>query len=270
MAKTNATSDPLARWQTEDKSLGYSLRWVGQGPAGSGKTHFLMTAPEPIAVFLFNDPGGVAKLKRKDEFKHRDIRWIDYSFNPGKLALADRPKAAKDEIERFIEDYATALTNFKTLGFDKEDSVYELLRYARLEAYTDRPASYYELNNEYAGWFHDAAAAGVNLGVLRGMKEKWGQNAKGQPTGLGISEPRGQKWVNEKVEIVLAHRWNHDDKTFSTMIAPPSAADEMDEGPKCRVGDNVKALIGEEFGDLDFMTLATMLYPDTTEADWTA
>lgn len=267
MAKT-AASNPLDRWQTEDNSLGYSLRWSGQGPAGSGKTHFLMTAPEPVAVFLFNDPGGVSKLKRKDEFKGRDIRWIDYTFNPGKLKLEDRPKAAQDEIARFIEDYATALSNFKTLGFDKEDGVYEMLRYARLEAYTDKPASYYEINNEYAGWFHDAAAAGVNLGVLRGMKEKWGTNAKGSPTGLGILEPRGQKWVNEKVDVVLAHRWDHEARDFKIMIAPPTQDGEVDEGPKCRVGDNVKALIGEEFGGIGFMDLAMMLYPESSEEDW--
>ncbi len=268
MATQTKKVDPMTRWQTEDNSLGYCLRWASQGPAGSGKTHLLMTAPEPVAVFLFNDPGGVSRLKLKEEFKKRDVRWIDYAFNPGKLAIADRPKAAKDELERFLEDYATALSNFKTLGFDKEDAVYELLRYARLEAYTDKPSSYYEINNEYAGWFHDAAMAGVNLGVLRGMKEKWGQNAKGSPCSLGILEPRGQKWVNEKVDVVLAHRWDHEARNFATMIAPPTADGELDEGPKCRVGDNVKQLIGEEFGDLDFMTLATMLYPETTEADW--
>lgn len=238
----------------------YHIRWASQGSGGAGKSHFLLTAPEPIAVLLFNDPGGIAKLKKKPEFKDRDIRWIDYTFNPGKLAHADRPKAALDELNRFLADYATALKNFRTVGFDKEDNVYELIRYARLEAYTDKPSSYYEINNEYKGLFHDAQLAGVNLGVIRGMKEKWGTNDKGKPAGLGVNEPRGQKFVSEMVEVVLAHRWDNGDREFKTMIAPPSLND--DEGPKCRVGPATE-LIGTEYGSLDFETLAMMLYPET-------
>jgi hypothetical protein len=241
------------------------LQWAGVGPAGSGKTHFLMTAPEPIAVHLFSDPGGVSKLKRKPEFKDRDIRWIEYNFNPGILALADRPKAAQDELATFIDNYATSLRNFRTIGWDKEDMVWELLRYAKLEYYTDKPNSYYELNNQYRGWFHDAAMAGVNLAILRGMKEKWGLNAKGTPSGLGVNEPRGQKWVTEVVEVNLQHRWDNDEREFKVMVAPPSTKD--DEGPKLRVG-NVADLIGQEFGSFDFLQLAMAIYPESSPSDW--
>lgn len=256
----------MSRFHTDDPDLGYSLQWAGQGAAGSGKTHFLLTAPEPVVVHLFNDPGGVSKLKRSHEaFTHRDIRWVEYNFNPGKLTLADRPKAAQDELARFLENYEVSLAGARTVGWDKEDLVYELIRYARLEYFTDKPASYYEINNEYRALFHDAAAAGVNLGVLRGMKEKWGQNAKGSPVGLGINEPRGQKFVSEIVEVVLQHRWDNEDREFKVMIAPPSQRN--DEGPKLRVGPAVD-LIGMEFGNFDFVQLALAIYPETTPDDW--
>ena len=233
-----------------------SLQWAGQGIGGSGKTHFLLTAPEPIFVQLF-DPNGVQPLLRKPEFKKKDIRWRFYGFNPGKLAFTDRPKAAKDALDEFLADYRTALGHARTIGWDKEDAVYETLRYARLESYTDRPASYYELNLEYRGWFADAAEVGVNLGVLRGMKEKWGQNEKGSPVGTGEMIPRGQREVNELVQIVLNHRFDEDDREFKVRIQE-----------KCRIGAAPDQMIGQEFGSLDFAGLVTQLYPDVDLSEW--
>lgn len=250
-----ATS-PASSWDTFTTAATlperYNLLWASQGKGGTGKTHFLLTAPEPIWIALF-DPDGVGPLLKQDAFKGKDIRFRQYNFNPGKLAIPDRPKAAKDALDQFLEDYQLALKHARTIGWDKEDHVYETLRYARLEAYTDRPSSYYELNLEYRGWFADAVEAGVNLGVLRGMKEKWGLGSTGKPQGLGVDEPRGQKEVNELVQVVLDHRFDEDDREFKARIHE-----------KCRVGPATE-LIGQEFGNMDFLTLAFMLYPETVD-----
>jgi hypothetical protein len=241
------------------------LIWASQGVGGSGKSHFLLTAPEPIWIALF-DPEGIEPLLNKAEFKDKDIRWRFYDFNPGDLPVVERPAAAKAALDQFKSDYALALLNARTIGFDKEEHVWELLRYARLDAYTDRPAKYYELNNQYRSWVSAAAKAGVNLGLLRGMKEKWGLNDNGSPAGTGEFGPRGQKEVNEQVQLVLHHRFDLEDREFKVRIGGPEGCDD----PKCRIGNTVSKLIGEEFGGLDFMTLAAMLYPDLTEEDWTA
>lgn len=256
MSKTTKAAPGWNDFQTEADER-YSLLWASQGVGGSGKSHLLLTAPDPIWIALF-DPKGIDPLRKKPEFKNKDIRWRAYNFNPGKLSIADRPKAAKDALDQFLEDYQLALKHARTIGWDKEDHVYEMLRYARLESYTDRPSSYYELNLEYRGWFADAAEAGVNLGVIRGMKEKWGQNAKGQPIGTGVLEPRGQKEVNELVQVVLDHRFDEGEREFKVRIHE-----------KCRVGPATE-LIGQEFGSLDFQTLAMMLYPESTPEDWAA
>jgi hypothetical protein len=241
-----------------------SIQWASQGEGGSGKTHFLLTAPGPIWIALF-DPNGIKPLMdAHPEFKKKDIRWRAYNFNPGKLAAEDRPKAAKDALDQFVEDKKLALKHARTMGFDKEDHVYEMLRYARLEAYTDRPSNYYELNLEYRGWFADAAEAGVNLGVIRGMKEVWGQNAKGQPIGLGTMKARGQKEVNELVQVVLHHYWDADEREFKVRIG----GQEGDQ-PKCRVGSAAE-LMGQVYGDMDFETLAALLYPEVDAAEWAA
>ena len=195
----------------------YNIIWASQGIGGSGKSHLLLTAPEPIFVHLF-DPDGLGPLLKKEEFRKKDVRWFSYNFSPGKLSEDDRPKAAKDALNTFLENQQVALKNARTIGWDKEDHVYETLRYARLEAVSDRPSSYYELNLEYRSWFTDAVEAGVNLGVIRGMKERWATNELGKPSGTGELVPRGQREVNELVQVVLDHRWDDDERAFITRI----------------------------------------------------
>jgi len=255
MAKTREKD--WGSWEDVDRSDNYSLIWASEGVGGSGKSHFGLTGPEPIAVHLF-DPGGLKGLVKNALFKKKEIKVIPYSFNPGKLAEEDRPKAAQEALAEFLENQATALKHARTILLDKEDHAWEMLRYAKLEAVSDRPANYYELNLEYRGWFHDAEMAGVNFGVLRGMKEKWGKtgsNREGKATygSLGELEPRGQREVPELVQVVLRHRWDAEVGDFVTTIHE-----------KCRVGD-AKALIGTEHVGLTLKELGEKIYPETAD-----
>ncbi len=249
-----------------------NIIWASQGPGGSGKTHFLLTAPDPIAIFLF-DPAGLKGIVSKKEFRKKDVRVIDYSkkLNLGqyrkdeKKDHAERAAAALDVLNEFREDWHTALKFARTVGWDKEDHVWEMLRYACNEDYSAEPKSYYELNMEYRGWFTDAENAGVNMGVMRGVKEEWGvvgTKRDGRPSygGLGTYGPRGQKEVTELVQVNLAHSWvnaEHDEPGyFSTKILD-----------KCRLGNAIE-LIGTEHRNLDFLTLATELYPGVKPSAW--
>lgn len=250
------------RFEQVDREERYRILWASQGPGGSGKTHFGLTAPEPIAVHLF-DPDGLEGLVRQDAFKDKDIRVIQYDFEPGKLSEADRPAAAKDALDRFEEDYATALGIARTVLWDKEDYVWEMLRYAKLEAVSGAPATYYELNSKYRSWLADAAHSGVNLGLIRGMREIWGQRPKAngglQPFATGKYEARGMKEVPELVQVYLDHRWDNEQRQFVVTIGP-----DIDGFQKCRVGNAVE-LLGTEHPGLDFETLAMMLYPETVD-----
>ncbi len=253
MAKTK----DWGAWEDVDRSDSYSLIWSSEGVGGSGKSHFALTAPDPICVHLF-DPGGLKGLVKNPLFKKKDIKVIQYSFNPGRLDEEDRPKAAAEALEQFLENQATALKNARTIVLDKEDHAWEMLRYAKLEAVSDKPSNYYELNLEYRGWFHDAEMAGVNFGVIRGMKEKWGKtgsNREGKATygSLGEMEPRGQKEVPELVQIVLRHRWDAEVGDFVTVIHE-----------KCRVGE-AKTLIGTEHCGLTVKELGEKIYPETED-----
>ena len=260
MAKTS----DWGRFQAADSSERYNIVGASQGPGGSGKTHFWLTAPDPIAVFLF-DPAGLKGLMTQDQFKSKDIRVINYyeEVNFGAMReKEDRAKAALEALHRFREDWQVFLKKFRTGLWDKEDHVWEMMRYATHEDYSAEPKTYYELNMEYRGMFTDAESAGVNFGVIRGMRERWGKTgvsrATGKPQygGLGEYIPRGQKEVEELVQITLEHRWDDESREFKARILD-----------KCRLGNAVE-LLGQEFGMLDFTSLATMLYPDAPLSVW--
>jgi hypothetical protein len=232
------------------------LRLIGasSGPEGTGKSHFWLTAPEPVAVQLF-DPGGLEGLL--PQFKGKDIRVLEYRFNPGTIDRADRGKVASELLEHFIEDYDTALKVARTIVWDKEDYVWELFRYDEFDAFTDRPANYYELYMRYRAEIQKASDAGVCLGLIRGLKEKWGKTGTNRKTGdsiLGFTgeiEQRGMKEIPELVQVNLEHWWEGGE--FHTRIG------------KCKQNT---ALRGQEFINLSFSELAQLTFPDSTEDSW--
>lgn len=246
----------------------YNIVAASQGVGGAGKTHFWLTAPEPIAVFLF-DPAGLKGLLQNPIFKHKDIRVINYyeMVNFGSFRdKSDRAKAALDALHQFREDWQLFLKKFRTGVWDKEDHVWEMLRYATHEDFSAEPKTYYELNMEYRGMFSDAESAGVNFGVIRGMRQKWGKTGSRLDRNTGQMKdsfgaldeyaPRGQKEVEELVQVNLEHHWDGDAREFKIRILD-----------KCRLGNAVE-LLGTEYGSLDFLTLATMLYPDVDDSVW--
>lgn len=257
MPVTSKKDTSWGRFEQVSRDERYRIIGGSQGPGGSGKTHFWLTAPEPIAVMLF-DPIGLEGLVSQPLFHDKDIRVIEYDFNPGKVKQDDRAQKATDALNQFLEDWQTALKLARTIIWDKEDHIWEMLRYARLEAVSGAPATYYELNLEYRGWFQDAANAGVNLGVIRGMKEKWGSRPNPKTGAMqgyatGEMEARGMKEVPELVQVYLDHKWEQERKAFITTIHE-----------KCRIG-NATEMIGTEHENLDFQTLAFLLYPETID-----
>ena len=240
----------------------YSLIAASQGIAGSGKTHFWLTAPDPIASFLF-DPGGLKGLKNNELFRHKDIRCIDYcgELNIGKLPKEDRIAQALEVMQRFQEDWDVAIRNARTLYVDKESMLWEMLRYPHDEVDSPTPKNFHELNLMYRGWIQDAEVNGRNLGMLRDTHDTWGKigvSREGRPQQgfTGIFKPDGQKYVPGLVQVNLEHRWDDESREFKVKILE-----------KCRLGNAVE-LIGQEFGDLNFMTLALTLYPESAPEEW--
>ena len=268
MAKQISRSTPASDWgefrvASEALSERHNIVASSQGVGGAGKTHFWLTAPGPIAYFLF-DPGGLKGMTSKEAFADKDIRVIDFSsqLDWGRIEQADRVARAIDIVAGFDAAWDIALKKARTIVIDKEDRLWETIRYANNEVFSPTPKNFYEMNQDYAALIAQAEGAGVNLGLIRGMKEKWGKTGVSRTTGkpqmgfTGELVPRGQKEVTELVQINLEHRWDEDDREFKVKILE-----------KCRLGNAIE-LLGQEYGMMDFATLAMTLYPDVDADNW--
>ena len=239
-----------------------SIIATSQGVAGSGKSHFWLTAPGPIAYFLF-DPGGLKGLRNNPLFGEKEIMVRDYcgDLNIGKLPEDERVSRSVDIMAQFQEDWDTAVRLARTLVVDKETMLWEMLRYAHDEVKSPVPKNFQDLNLMYRGWIQDAEVKERNLGFIRDVKDTWGKigvNREGKPQ-LGFTGrmvPEGQKYLTGNVQINLSHRWDDDEREFCVTILE-----------KCRLG-TPKKLMGREFPDLDFPTLGLMLYPKSDPETW--
>lgn len=234
----------------------HSIVWASSGGDGSGKSHFGLTAPSPIFVCAF-DAYGMNRVN-KEVKRGKEIRIGRYGFNPaqhkGEKATAD---AAQVIWDRFVEEYRTALVNARTVLWDREDQMWLLLRHASFGANSSAPKEYGPLNQEYASLVAEAQAAGKNLGVLRGVGEKWVSKfdpAKGKMVAhnTGVMTPDGMKSIPDFVDVTLVHRWDDTVKSFMVKI---------DKFPN-------KDFKGDEFPDLDFPSMAQAAYPESAIENW--
>lgn len=240
-----------------------SIIGASQGVPGSGKTHFWFTAPAPIAYFRF-DPGGEKGLSSNELFRDKEIWMRDYcgDLNIGKLDAEERINRSLEVMGHFQEDWDVAIRNARTLIIDKEQMLWEMLRYAHDEVASPTPKNFHELNMMYRGWIQDAEVNQRNLGLIRDEHDTWGKTGFSEKTGkaqygfTGIYKPDGQKYVPGLVQINLIHRWDEAAGEFQVKI-----------GDKCRLGPAV-SLMGKEFPSLDFPTLGTLLYPQSDASEW--
>lgn len=245
----------------------YNIIASSEGPAGSGKSHWWLTAPDPLAYFLF-EPGGLKGLRSnplfRDRFDSGGIRVIDFSkeLNFGKMAKEDRVLRALEVMEQFQEDWDSAIGWARTIVWDKEEYVWEMIRYAHDEVDSPTPKNFHELNLMMHGWVSDAEKHTINFGLLRGIEDTWGKIGVSQSTGkaqmgfTGVMRPRGHKKVPDLVQINLSHTWNEAEREFEITILD-----------KCRLG-NAVSLMGKTFGAMDFPMLAQLLYPESEATDW--
>ena len=234
-----------------------SVIWASQGPAGSGKTHFALTAPDPIAYFLF-DPGGLKGLMDNPLFKLKEVKLIDFSkmMDWGRLEKDARMRRALDVINKFDRSWDIALRNARSIVIDKDSELWETIRYAHDEVFSPTPKNFYELNLDYRALFIQAESAGANLALIRGLKEKWGvtgynREGKKQMGFTGEQIARGHKEAEELVQVNFAHRWDDVAREWKVKILE-----------KCRLGSAID-LMGTEYPNLDYdMLVNDLLFPD--------
>lgn len=235
---------------------GTNIIGTSQGIGGSGKTHLWLTAPDPIAYFLL-DPGGLKGLLQNPLFAKKDIHVLDLSgkLDFGRVEHAERVERGLEVMDEFDEHWDIAIKKSRTIIIDKEDLLWESKRYAHDEVGSPRPLNFGELNLWYRALYTQAENAKVNLGMIRGVRETWGNIGKGKQGFTGIFAPRGHKEACELAQINLEHRWDDEQREFVTKILD-----------KCRLG-NAKKLLGKEIAGLDFPMLKALLFPHAEDDD---
>lgn len=252
------TTQTPAGWEnceTLSEDSPSSIIWASDGDAGSGKSHFALTAPAPIWVAAF-DPHGMNRVSKTVK-EGKEIRISRYAFNPNDFDNEGAIRKAANEIwKRFTDDYANALAHARSIVWDREDMAYKLQRYSNWGGTSAAPKDYEDLYIEYVGLIQAANAAGVNLGLLRGLKEKWVSKydaAKGKMVGNNTGDliADGMRKVPDHVDVMLFHRWDDVAKEYVVKIGKFTNADYR----------------GLEL-PLDFPSMAQAAYPDSNSDGW--
>lgn len=213
----------------------------------SGKNHFGYTMPDPI-LGLYLDPGGSEGVAQKflrgqvEGVPKKDIRQIQYRFNK---KFDDQDKAVELR-DKFVEDYAHALTIARSVQWD-ESETWELFRFAEWGRESAKGREYGPLNGMYRGLIQDAFDAGVNLQLIQKVKTKWRDDKETEEM-----EPLGFKQAGNIVQVSLEHRWDADEGFITRIV-------------NCRQNTSIW---GMEVENLTFPALGVLVYDDTTEEDW--
>jgi hypothetical protein len=256
------TSNDWSKYELLSEDDPTSITWASRGPDGSGKSYFACTCPGPIFVCAF-DPHGMSRVDKAVR-RDKEIRIGRYGFNAN-IFDGDRGKilkAAQAVWEDFKRQYRESLKNVRTTLWDREDLAWELMRYAAFggeknEGSRTGALDYGDLNSEYVGLIQEAKDAGVNLGLLQGVKEKWvakfdATKGKMQNYCTGDLVPDGFKKIADHVDITLDHRWDPAKKEYVVKIGKFPNKDYKDK----------------EIANLTFGEMAINAFPDSPVESW--
>ena len=226
------------------------------GPQKCGKTRLSLTGPQPVFVQSF-DPNGIEGVVEPLLEEGRDIRVLEYDFNPNKNAAK-----AESIMQQFLDDYEAACdVGHGTISWD-ETEFWRLFRYARLGDKSDRQNAFDDLYDEYTSLIRKAFGSGMNLVLTQKEKDKWISKldpAKGKMVGHNTGEQiaSGCRVAPSLVQVNL-RQWRElvdGQSIFYTYVED------------ARIHE-AQPLVGMTFENIDFATLAMGIYPSTVETDW--
>jgi hypothetical protein len=224
----------------------------------SGKTHFALTAPDPIAVL--NTDIGLEGVVEKFIDSGKTIYATEVRM-PLLGKKVDQQLVAKEAEERFnilMADFKAALADktIRTVVFDSATQVWELLRLARFGKLTQvMPQHYTAVNTEYEQLMREAYASDKNLILLHKMKDEWLDNNR-----TGKKELAGYKDTPFLTQLnVLLTRHDREDGV--------EGSDFRLKVLDCRQNPEINNLVLEN-ENATFPMLGQLIYPDTSAEDW--
>lgn len=169
-----------------------------QGLEDSGKTHFLCSCPDPIAIFdLDHNLEGVV-----NKFANKEIIYSPYYFSkPIKGGTETKIiKEAEKLWGNFMEDFKNCLkSDIATIGIDTADEAWSLIRLARLGKLTQvMPIHYGPVSAEFSQLIDMAKQSNTNLVFLSTLCPEYQNDS---PTGRMVR--KGFSQLDYKVQYSM-------------------------------------------------------------------
>lgn len=217
-----------------------------------GKSRFMFMAPGPIAYMGFDKPP-------------EDIIW-QFSKDRVIYTKAYTTKASEQAAYQalraeFIADYKALLASadVRTVAIDTGTQLWNMFRMAEFGKLTQvQPWFYTTLNEEYRNLINMAYDSNKNLIISHKLKKRYVQARKGDEKEVwdGSYEKAGFSEIGFLVQANIQ---------LTRENEPPY--DFVCEVVDCAQNGAIKGLeLRNE--QITFATLATFVFPDTTEADW--
>lgn len=246
------------------------------GEVGEGKTHFALTAPGP--TLMQNIDKGTEGVIEKFRADGKEIYEEHYEWNPGAVDLdaeddeEDNLKSEKELKEAAVEtrnkwekDAFYAMDNgIRSVIMDTESRIWQVYRYAEFGGPNGEQRDYDKLNLRFEGLINKAKSVpGVNLFLIRSMKDRWGMFGKVKADGSKSFGKAGREvWGYEHLDscIFTSLTFGHSDE-FKAENGTPNY---IDVG-KCRQSDE---LSWTRIVRMSFPDFGMEMMPETTLEDW--
>jgi hypothetical protein len=259
-----------SRFQLADGTVKNRIIAGLAGEIGTWKTSWGLGMPAPLLVqSLDQGTEGIAEPLIQ---KGKKIYLTKYSANTNELREIkddDERMAAAEEIASQIEDdFLYAIANgIRSILWDKENQVYDIVKYAELGAPSDAPSNYYPIHQRLEAMIAAAKESDINFVCIRAMKTPWVSEVKGSGK-IGASPSKTQR---------IPAGWGRLEEQMHLNIINRFVEEVDDEGAKTL---NVVMDIGKSRGPggrdiqnttipyTEFAEFATAVFPDTSQEDW--
>lgn len=240
-------------FELADSKITPRLIVAADGREKSGKTHFALSGPGPIAVL--NRDMGLEGVVQK--FADTKRVWVkNYTFREEE---GDKAKSTWEDTKEAYYDSLHS-KDLRTIVMDTGTDMWELLRLARFGKLTQvLPHHYGPVNAEFRSMVNAAYDHGKNVIILHKMKkeyvdEKW--NGRWERSGFSTIGHLVQVNIRCGRDVIpVEEREDPDELGFWVRVRDcrqnPSAAGELLEDVLC-----------------SFPYLATTVFPDSSVEDW--
>lgn len=197
----------------------YRLLLNIQGLEKTGKDHFSLTAPDPIALLSF-DVGLEGVINKFNKRKKIHIAEYELLAQPGVASEAEVEKEASKLWNQVVSDYrdAFASPSIRTVIIDTGSELWELKRLSEFGKMSANVQHYGPVNADFRRLLRIPYDTDKNFAMLHKMKDEWIRGADGKSGKSGKLERAGMKDIGFLLQGNF-QTWRDADQNFhGTML----------------------------------------------------